>query len=107
MPGALDFGVMRERSAGTVVRNVGRMAARNKLGAFGVALVILILATAIFTPIFQRYSDTQVFQTTNPDFNPTANPLDIAANPTKQLGSPTVFNRWARPLTGAHWLGTD
>src|SRR5689334_16170945 len=70
----LSFGATRQRRARQIARTTVRMALRNKLGAAGVALVVLILAVAIFTPLVQRYGDTQVFQTTNPNFNPTANP---------------------------------
>ncbi len=103
----MSFGVSHQRTFGQIARSAGRIALRNKLGAFGVVLVVLILAVAIGTPVVQRYGDTQVFQTTNPDFNPTANPLDIAAHPNKQLGSPTLLSRWERPFTARHWLGTD
>ncbi len=103
----MSFGVTHERSFGQIARSAGRIALRNKLGAFGVVLVAVILAVAIGTPVVQRYGDTQVFQTPNPDFNPTANPLDIAAHPNKQLGSPTLLSRWERPFTARHWLGTD
>ncbi len=62
---------------------------------------------AIFAPILQRYGDGDAFQTENPNFNPTANPLDIAANPEKALGSPFILDRWEKPFTAKHWLGTD
>jgi peptide/nickel transport system permease protein len=84
-----------------------RLGRRNKLGAFGVALVLIVLIFATFSPFLQRYGDTDTFQVPNPNFNPTANPLDIAANPDKQLGSPTLLSRWEDPFTADHWLGTD
>ncbi|MFQ5382835.1 MAG: ABC transporter permease, partial [Dehalococcoidia bacterium] len=43
----------------------------------------------------------------NLDFNPTANPLEIAANPDKQMGSPFILDRFEGPLSSKHWLGTD
>jgi len=101
------FGERRLRSAGKVVRTAARLGRRNKLGAFGVVLVTVILAVAILSPVVQRYGDTQRFEIPNPDFNPTANPLDIAANPAKQMASPTLLSRWERPFTADHWLGTD
>lgn len=101
------FGQRRQRSVGAVIRNVGRLGQRNKLGAFGVALVMVVLGMAILSPMVQRYGDTQRFDRPNADFNPTANPLDIAANPEKQLGSPTLLSRWENPFTVDHWLGTD
>ena len=70
-------------------------------------LVAVILAFAILSPLVKRYDDVQAFQHANPDFNPTANPLDIAANPEKALGSPFVLDRWQPPFTAKHWLGTD
>ena len=101
------FGARRRRTVGSVLRTLGRMGRRNKLGAVGVVLVLVVLIAAIFSPVLKRYGDTQRFEVTNPNFNPTANPLDIAANPEKQLASPTLLSRWEPPLTGAHWLGTD
>jgi peptide/nickel transport system permease protein len=77
------------------------------LGAFGMFIVVVAMIFAIFAPILQRYEDSRAFQTENPDFNPTANPLDIAANPDKALGSPFILDRWERPFTSEHWLGTD
>lgn len=101
------FGSQRKRTVGSVLKTTLRLARRNKLGAIGVVLVVMILAAAIFSPLLQRYGDTQRFEVANPDFNPTANPLDIAANPEKQLGSPTLLSRWESPLSSDHWLGTD
>ena len=70
-------------------------------------LVAVILAFAILSPLVKRYDDVQAFQHANPDFNPTANPLDIAANPDKALGSPFILDRWQPPFSSKHWLGTD
>jgi peptide/nickel transport system permease protein len=87
------------------MRQAGILARRNKLGAFGVVLVVVILAFAVLSPVVQRYNDNLQFQTANPKFNPTANPLDIAKDP--GLGSPFILDRWETPLTSKHWLGTD
>ncbi|MGI8549252.1 MAG: ABC transporter permease [Dehalococcoidia bacterium] len=81
-----------------------RFARKRKLGAIGVFLVAAVLVIAIFAPLLQRYSDTRVFETANPLFNPTANPLDIARNP--NLSSPKVAQRYRSP-NGQHWFGTD
>ena len=89
------------------LRKMLRLANRNRLGAFGFVLVALVLLAAVFGPLIQRYGDTQTFQEPNPDYNPTASPLDIAANPDKQLASPDVLDRWSSPFTSKHWLGTD
>jgi peptide/nickel transport system permease protein len=88
-----------------VLLTAGVLANRNKLGAFGVVLVVVILVVAILSPLIKRYDDNRQFQTANPEFNPTANPLDIAANP--GLGSPFILDRWEAPLSNKHWLGTD
>ena len=101
------FGARKRRTVGGVMRTAARLGRRNKLGAFGVVLVIIILSGAVLSPVVKRYEDSQRFEVVNPDFNPTANPLDIAANPDKQLGSPTLLSRWEPPFTSAHWLGTD
>ena len=95
----------RRRSWLSTMRGTGRLARRNKLGAAGVILVLFILTIAVLSPAIQRYDDTRQFQTANPNFNPTANPLDIAANP--GLASPNILDRWETPLSGEHWLGTD
>lgn len=80
------------------------LASRNKLGAVGVFMMAAILFIALFSPLLQRYEDNQTFETENPEFNPTASPLDIAKNP--NLSSPFTLNRWEGP-SGSHWLGTD
>lgn len=93
----------RGRSA-TIARKALVIARRNKLGAVGVFLMAAILFIALFSPLLQRYEDNQTFETENPEFNPTASPLDIAKNP--NLSSPFTLNRWEGP-SGTHWLGTD
>lgn len=105
LPGAGYSDFRRRRSFSSTMRRAGSLARRNKLGAFGVAMVLLILFVALFSPFIKRYDDAQTFQTANPNFNPTANPLDIAANP--GLGSPFILDRWESPLSADHWLGTD
>lgn len=89
------------------VRAFFRFTKRNKLGALGLALVAVILFFGIFAPLLQRYGALQSFQQPNPDFNPTATPFDIAANPDKALSSPFILDRWKAPLSSDHWLGTD
>ena len=103
LPVYLDY--RKGRSIQSVLRTTGRLARRNKLGAFGVILVIVVLGTALLSPFFQRYDDMKTFQTANPRFNPIANPLDIAQDP--GLASPFILDRWEKPFTGEHWLGTD
>lgn len=103
-PGEL-LSIGRERTFGSTLRGVGALARRNKLGAFGVLLMAIILFVALFSPLLQRYDDNQAFQTLNAEFNPTARPLDIARNP--NLSSPFLLDRWEAPFSGTHWLGTD
>lgn len=101
--GGLQF--ERRRKFRRAMRQTLLMANRNKLGAFGVLLVIFILGVALFAPWIQRYDDLEQFQTANPRFNPTANPLDIAQDP--DIGAPFTLDRWESPLGSKHWLGTD
>lgn len=89
----------------TRLLRAGQLARRNKLGAFGIVLVVVVLVTAALSPLLQRYDDMGTFQTANPKFNPAANPLDIAQDP--GLASPFILDRWESPFSGEHWLGTD
>ena len=94
-----------ERGSGRrVARGIRKFARRRKLGAVGAVLVLVVLAVALLSPVLQRYGAQQVFQTANPEFNPTANPLDIARNP--NLSTPTTLDRHRSP-DGTHWFGTD
>jgi peptide/nickel transport system permease protein len=94
-----------ERRGGVrLLHGIARFARRRKLGAFGAVLVVAVLSVAILSPLIQRYGDRQTFETVNPEFNPTANPLDIAKNP--KLSSPSILERYDAP-NGNHWLGTD
>ncbi|GBD12584.1 Oligopeptide transport system permease protein OppC [bacterium HR24] len=86
------------------LRRLWSVAKRNKLGTLGFVLVILILAVAVLSPVIKRYDENHQFQRPNPEFNPNANPLDIARNP--NLGSPFILDRWQAP-NWEHWLGTD
>jgi peptide/nickel transport system permease protein len=80
------------------------LAARNKLGAVGFILMVGLLLVALLSPLIQRYDDNRAFQTENPEFNPTASPIEIARNP--NLSAPFTLNRWEGP-SSRHWLGTD
>ena len=101
--GALAPTVQQRRRRGRLGRVVA-IGRRNKLGAFGFILMTLIILVAVLSPVLQRYGENFAFETENAEFNPTANPLDIARNP--NLSSPQILNRW-EPPSGEHWLGTD
>lgn len=81
-----------------------RVARRNKLGAISFVFAVLILLVAAFSPLLQRYDEGLQFQTVNPEFNPTASPIEIARNP--NLSTPTILDRYEGP-SAKHWLGTD
>jgi peptide/nickel transport system permease protein len=104
LPGAQEISVAERRGGRQPLRRAGRFARRRKLGAFGMVLALLVLAIAILSPALQRYNETRQFSIPNPDFNPTANPIQIAQN--QKLSSPTINSRYESP-GGAHWFGTD
>ncbi len=93
----------RRRGMGILAKLL-RLANRNKLGAFGVVLVLIVLSVAVLSPVLQRYDDNRAFAQKNPEFNPTANPLDIARNP--KLSAPEILESFQAPGS-RHWLGTD
>jgi peptide/nickel transport system permease protein len=94
----------RDRGIGYRLRSLRALANRNRLGAVGVVLMVFILAVAALSPFIQRYDENRQFETANPNFNPTASPVDIARDPT--LSTPFILNRWEGP-SARHWLGTD
>jgi peptide/nickel transport system permease protein len=94
----------QHRGRANGLRVAGQLARRNKIGAVGVFMMLAVLALAILSPWIQRYDENQPFQTANPNFNPTANALQIAANP--GIGSQNILDRWESPGS-KHWLGTD
>lgn len=104
VPGVAARAPREEGALGRTLRRITSFSRRRKLGAFGVAIVVLVLAVALLSPLIQRYSDTLQFETANPEFNPTANPVEIAQNP--RLSTPSVLNRFESP-SAEHWLGTD
>lgn len=91
-------------TASRITHGMLRFARKRKLGAFGAVLVLIVLVVALVSPAIQRFGDKQVFETANPEFNPLANPLDIARN--QKLSTPTILDRYEGP-TSRHWLGTD
>src|SRR6266540_1176942 len=94
-----------ERALGDrLLRGALGFARRRKLGAVGAVLVFVVLVIALISPLIQRYGDQQEFRTPNPEFNPLANPLEIARNP--NLSTPSITNRHESP-SNDHWFGTD
>ncbi len=94
-----------ERRAGArLVAGLWRFVRRRKLGGVGLVLVLLVLGVAVAAPVLQRYGDTQAFEVPNPEFNPAANPLEIARNP--RLSTPVILERYQAP-SARHWFGTD
>jgi ABC-type dipeptide/oligopeptide/nickel transport system permease subunit len=77
-------------------------ARRRKLGAFG-ALSWFHADPRLIAPLVQRFGDQQVFETQNPEFNLTANPLDIAR--TQTSAPPPFWIATSRPAE--RWPGTD
>ena len=89
---------------GKRLRHLWLVTRRNKLGAFGMVIVLLVLGMAVFSPWIGRYDDNQQFQTVNPRYNPNANPLDIAQDP--GISTPNILDRFESP-SWDHWFGTD
>ena len=89
---------------GKRTRNLSRMAQRNKLGTLGMVIVIFVMGMAILSPWIGRYDDNEPFQSPNPEYNPTANALEIAQNP--NLSTPFTIDRFKSP-SADHWFGTD
>jgi peptide/nickel transport system permease protein len=96
------FGERRRGAA--LLGKLLRLASRNRLGAFGVVLVLFVVGVAVLSPVLQRYDDNRAFTQPNPDFNPTANPIEIARNP--KLSAPEILESFQAP-SARHWLGTD
>ena len=95
------FGHRDTRSAAKAVVAIAR---RNKLGAVCFVIAMLIVLVGIFASLLQRYPEGQQFQTSNPEFDPSASPIAIARN--ANLSTPNVLDRFEGP-SWDHWLGTD
>ncbi len=92
------------RKPPSVYQRVARLVQRNRLGTVSFLLSFLVLIVGTFAPLLQRYPEGEQFQTDNPEFNPSASPVEIAKNP--NLSTPFTLDRFEKP--GAkHWLGTD
>jgi peptide/nickel transport system permease protein len=92
------------RRGPSVLGRVLRFARRRKLGAIGIILMTFVIAVGVLSPALQRYGDKQTFETPNPEFNPLADPIEIARNP--NISTPTISNRYEAP-NATHWFGTD
>jgi peptide/nickel transport system permease protein len=109
-----DIGAGRSHERGVASRFVTksvRFARRRKLGAFGVLLVLFILAVAILSPWIQRYDDNRQFAIRNPNYEA---PTTGGGNVLSQLQqgksandvSEFINERFEAP-SSEHWLGTD
>jgi ABC-type dipeptide/oligopeptide/nickel transport system permease subunit len=86
------------------------------IGAFGLFLIAITIAAAIFAPFVSRYDPDRVFMSTNPEFRPDLyeqsldNPLMRSTPPYSQnpqwFQEGEVPNQLASP-SSEHWLGTD
>ncbi len=89
-----------------------RFARKRKLGAFGVLVVLFVLAIAIVSPLIQRYDDNRQFQSRNPNFQTSTSSGGASILEQLQQGKSekeiAEFNidRFEAP-SGRHWLGTD
>ena len=88
----------RRLTAGSILRSVRRFAARKPLGAFGVAVVAVLVVFALAAPLVRRYGPEQTFERPNPFYNP--NSFEPRAL------QPVVRDTFAPP-SGTHWFGTD
>lgn len=88
------------RNPPPVWRRVLRAARHKPLGTFGAIIVVIMLAMALATSLFQRYDPGQKFYVANPNYNP--NSTSIYTTDTQQ----TVLDSKAAPSL-KHWLGTD
>ncbi len=110
LPDLLVTGAERRVGRGAL-RHVLRFARRRKLGALGVALVVLVVAVALLAPLIQRYDDNYQFVTRNPNY---VAPAAGAQNLLQQLQQGKsekdlhefVTERF-QPPSRKHWLGTD
>ncbi len=104
VPEALAAPAGGRRVGARLPAGLWRFVRRRKLGGVGLALVVLVLGVAVSAPLIQRYGDTEAFAVPNPEFNPAANPLEIARNP--RLSTPVILERY-QPPSARHWFGTD
>jgi peptide/nickel transport system permease protein len=85
-------------SVARAARAVRRFTVRKPLGAFGMALVLILTVFAVLAPVTRRYDPEQTFEAANPFYDP--NSFDTRAL------QPVIRNTFAEPSAG-HWFGTD
>ncbi|MBI2760726.1 MAG: ABC transporter permease [Chloroflexi bacterium] len=109
-----DIGAGRPHERSIVSRFIAksvRFARRRKLGAFGVLLVLFILAVAILSPWIQRYDDNRQFAIRNPNYQaPTTSGASVLSQLQEGKSANDVsefINVRFEPPSSTHWLGTD
>lgn len=101
-----------DRRRKSLFAHAARFARKRKLGAFGVVLVLIVLAVAVVSPFVQRYDDNRQFQTRNPNFQAGASSGGASILEQLQQGKSekdiAEFNidRFEAP-SAKHWMGTD
>lgn len=89
----------------------GRFMTQKPLGAFGVLLIVFVVAVAIVAPLIQHHDPDAVFGTVNPDYDPELAEKALADPNIRLQYPPEVFEKGeiigpAAP-SADHWLGTD
>lgn len=110
LPDLLVTGAERRVGRGAL-RHVFRFARRRKLGALGVALVVLVVAVALLAPLIQRYDDNYQFVTRNPNYVAPAAGAQSLLQQLQQGKSEKDLHEFVterfQPPSRKHWLGTD
>ena len=86
------------------VRSFLKFLRRKKLGAVGLAIVLMVFVTAVFAPVLSRYDPNFIFDEPNPGYKINPSIPDLAADP--DIGSPIVVRQFLNP-SFEHWFGTD
>jgi peptide/nickel transport system permease protein len=82
------------------LRQAVRLARRKPLGAFGMAIIVVLCALALATPVFARYDPAQSFDRRNPQYDPNSTELYRTDRNEFVLDAKTAPSM-------KHWLGTD
>jgi peptide/nickel transport system permease protein len=95
LPGRRD---RRPAAAARAFTATRRFCVRKPLGAFGAAIVLVLVACSAFSPVLHRYGPEQTFEHANPFYDPNSfQPRAL---------QPVVRDTLAGP-SGQHWFGTD